>query len=238
MKKAGAILREVVSELYEEIKPGISTNEIDKLAEEKILKKGGKPSFKTVEDYKWTTCLPVNEQAVHTPPTKRILKDGDILTLDIGVYVDTLHTDYADTIIIGKNNDKRVNDFLKAGKNALEKSLSIVKKGTYLGEIAKIMEDTIESSGYKVLKQLTGHGVGRELHEDPYVLNYLDSRIEDTYQIQPGLTIAVEIIYSESTEEIAYEKSVPWSIITQDKSLSACFEKSIAITDKNTFILT
>lgn len=238
MKQGGAILREVVEELFPTIKAGMTTLEIDQRAEKMIKARGGEPSFTRVEGYKWTTCTPVNEQTVHTPPSQYVLKDGDVLTVDIGVYHDGLHVDFADTFVIGGKTDPETVKFLKTGKDALEQAVRMVKKGMYLGEIGAFMQEQITSKGYFILKELTGHGVGRELHEDPYVLNYLDRPIEKTYKIPEGLTIAVEIIYSMGTEKIAYEPHVPWSIITQDRSLSACFERSIAVTDKDTFILT
>lgn len=238
MKKGGVILREVVEELFPTIRAGMTTLEIDEKAEKMIRERGGEPSFKRVEGYKWTTCMPVNEQTVHTPPSSYVLKDKDVLTVDIGVYYDGLHVDYADTFVIGGKTDPETEKFLKTGKDALEQAVRMVNKGMYLGEIGAFMQEQITSQGYFILKELTGHGVGRELHEDPYVLNYLDRPIEKTYKIPEGLTIAVEIIYSMGTEGIAYEPRVPWSIITQDRSLSACFERSIAVTDKDTFILT
>jgi len=238
MKKGGIILQKVVAELFPLIVGGMSTLEIDQRAEKLILSYGGQSSFKRVDGYSWTTCLAINEQTVHTPPSKRVLKDGEVLTVDIGVYYEGLHTDFADTFVIGGKTDTKTQHFLDIGKNALETAVSFVKKGTYLGEIGKHMEEHITSEGYFILKELTGHGVGKELHEDPYVMNYLDRPVEKTYKIEPGLTIAIEIIYSMGTEKIAYEPTVPWSIITKDRSLSACFERSIAITDKDTFILT
>ncbi|MBP9691280.1 type I methionyl aminopeptidase [Candidatus Woesebacteria bacterium] len=238
MKRGGAILRDVMKELVPEIKAGMTTNEIDRMAEDMILARGGESSFKRVEGYKWTTCLPVNEQTVHTPPSDRVLKDGDVLTVDIGVYLDGLHTDYADTFVIGGTTDEKTQKFLDTGREALEKAVRMVHCGMHLGEIGAFMQKQIMGNGYFILKELTGHGVGRELHEDPYVMNYVDRPVEKTYKIPSGLTIAVEIIYSMGTERIAYEPHVPWSIITKDKSLSACFERSIAITDKDTFILT
>lgn len=238
MKKGGAILREVVDVLLPQIHAGMTTEEIDNEAERLIIEHGAEPSFKRVEGYKWTTCVPVNEQTVHTPPSnKKKLKQGDVLTVDIGVYLDGLHTDYATTFVIGGKTDPETEAFLKKGHDTLEKAIKKIKVGERLGTISAFIEEEMTGAGYYILKELTGHGVGRELHEDPYVLNYLDRPIEKTYKIPSGLTIAVEIIYAMGTERIAYEPNVPWSIITQDRSLSACFEHSIAVTDKETFIL-
>jgi methionyl aminopeptidase len=238
MKECGRILKTSTDELLKMIKPGITTLEIDQEAERLINKNGAESSFKKVPGYSWTTCLPVNEQAVHTPPSKRVLKDGDVLTIDIGAYLKGFHTDYATTCIVGTKKDPKIETFLTVGQETLEKAVSVVKQGAYLGEISKVMQDGIYGHGYFVLKELTGHGVGRELHEDPYVPNFLERPVEKTMKIPSGLVIAVEVIYSMGSELIAYENGQEWSITSADKSICACFERSIAVFDKNTYILT
>lgn len=238
MKAGGAMLRKAVEKLIPSIQVGISTNEIDLEAERLIRAEGGEPSFKRVKGYKWTTCLPINEQAVHTPPSDRVVQNGDVLTLDIGVYYEGLHTDYATTFIVGTKKDPKVETFLHKGQATLEKAIAQVQKGVRLGTIGEYIHSEITKAGYFILKDLTGHGVGKELHEDPYVFNYLDRPVEKTYLVPSGLTIAVEIIYSMGSEKIAYEPGVPWSIISKDRSIAACFERSIAVSDKETFILT
>ena len=238
MKEGGSILAKVVKELMPQIEVGMTTQEVDKRADKLIASHGAEASFKTVQGYSWATCLPVNAQAVHTPPSKYKLKQGDILTVDIGVFYKGFHTDYATTVFIGDGIDQKKQQFLKVGKETLDLAIEKVKEGDHLGTIAHFIEETIESNGYYILKDLTGHGIGKKLHEDPYVLNYVDRPIEKTYKIRNGLTIAVEIIYSMGSEEIAYEKNNDWSIVSKDFSLSACFEKSIAVQEGKTFILT
>ncbi len=238
MKESGAILSKVIAELLPQVQEGMTTKEIDEKAEKLILKYGAKPSFKTVPRYSWATCLPVNAQAVHTPPSNYVLKQGDILTVDIGVYYKGYHTDYATSLHIGRVKDLKIEHFLKTGKETLDKAINKVKEGVYLGEIGRYIEETINNNGYFILKDLTGHGIGKKLHEDPYVLNYVDRPIEKTFRIKSGLVIAVEIIYSMGSEEIAYEKNNDWSIVSKDFSLSACFEKTVAVQEGKTFILT
>lgn len=238
MEECGKKLRDTVEELIPFIKEGMTTLEIDKEAERLLVKNGAESSFKKVDGYSWSTCLPINEQTVHTPPTKRVLKAGDVLTLDIGAFYKGFHTDTATTFVIGGKTDQDTQKFLDAGKIALQKGIAQVNAGNHLGHISQVMEKEICGNGYFILKQLTGHGIGKELHEDPYVLNFLDKPIEKTYKMRPGLVIAVEIIYSQGTEEIAYEDETEWSIITDDHSLSACFEHTIAITEENAYILT
>ncbi|MFA9288809.1 MAG: type I methionyl aminopeptidase [Weeksellaceae bacterium] len=238
MKQGGKILRQVVAQLDEVIAAGKSTLEIDAMAEKLIREAGAEPSFQKVEGYSWTICAPINEQAVHTPPSDRVLQAGDVFTMDIGVFYGGFHTDYANTYFIGDTAPPAVDTFLKTGKETLARALELVKPGEYMGTLSGYIQHEIESAGYYILKDLTGHGVGRELHEDPYVLNYLEKPVHKTLKFKEGMTLAVEIIYSMGSEDIAYEKANAWSIRTKDKSLSACFEHTIAISDKNAFILT
>lgn len=237
MQEGGYRLRKVVNELIPWIKEGMTTNEVDKEAERLILAQGGKSSFKLVKNYYWTTCLPINQQVVHTPPSTRILKNGDILTIDIGMYYKGFHTDYADTIAIGEV-DRDIKLFLDVGKRTLKKAINCVHVGNNLNTISGVIEDEIYGNGYKIMKELTGHGIGRELHEDPYVFGFRQKTKQKSIIMQEGLVIAIEIIYSKGTENITYEKDDDWSIVTEDGSISACFEHTVAITHKGTIVLT
>lgn len=240
MQEGGAILRKTVETLIPWIKAGITTEDVDNEAARLIKENGGDISFNKVPGYSWATCLCVNEQIVHTPPNKYKLKDGDVLTVDIGVFHKGMHTDYADTIVIGGEDktDEATRKFLKVGREALDRAIEHARVGGYIGEISHSIEQDIYGNGYHILSELTGHGVGKDLHEAPYVPGYLDRPIEKTYKIKSGLVIAVEVIYSVGTEDIAHEKGDDWSIVTSDGSLSACFEKTIALFDKKRFILT
>lgn len=238
MKEGGGRLRKVVSRLLPEIRVGQTTEEIDRKAEELIKSEGGEPSFSKVKGYHWSTCLSVNEQVVHTPPSKRQLKYGDILTLDIGMFYQGFHTDFATTMIVGdnKNEEKRV--FLETGKKTLELAIEKARLGNKIGDISATIEKEIGGAGYFVMKELTGHGVGRELHEDPFVPGYVDQPREKSLTMKLGLVIAIEVIYAKGTEEIKPEPGSDWSIISANRSLTACFEHTIAITKKDTLILT
>lgn len=238
MTESGIRLRKVVRKLIPQIKIGKTTKQIDKEAEKLITEFGGEPSFKKVKNYNWSTCLPINEQIVHTPPSDRILKNGDVLTLDIGFYYREFHTDFATTFIVGKKKNKEILKFLEIGRETLNNALKKVKAGKYLGEISQTIEENITKNNFKVIPELTGHGIGRELHEDPYVPGFLNLPVEKTYMMRPGLVIAVEVIYAKGGRKIKFEKDSDWSIVTKDGSLSACFEHTIAITDKRALILT
>jgi methionyl aminopeptidase len=154
MKEGVLILRKVVDELIPKIDVGWRTEEIDAEAERLIRSYGAEPSFKTVKGYHWSTCLPVNEQAVHTPPSKRELKDGDIITLDIGVLYKEFHTDFAYSKLVGTSKDTNKEKFLKVGQETLDKALKKVAPGVYLGEIAEFIETEINKHRYFILKEL------------------------------------------------------------------------------------
>jgi methionyl aminopeptidase len=238
MQQGGEKLHQVVNQLKKEIKPGMSTKEIDKRAEELIKKKGGEPSFKKVPNYHWSTCICLNDQVVHTPPSDRKIMAGDYVTIDIGMYYQGFHTDYAESFLLDEEGCSCLDDFLQVGKQALYKAINQVKVGNRLGKVSLAIEKEIYGHGYFVLKELTGHGVGRQLHEDPFIPGYLDRPIYQTPLIKPGLVVAIEVIYSQTTEAIAYERGNQWSIVTEDGSLAACFEHTVAVTEKKSFILT
>lgn len=238
MKKGGKRLRQVVAELRPKIVPGVTTEQIDEIAGRLIKKYGGTASFKKVKGYHWNTCLPINEQVVHTPPSGKTIKSGDLLTLDIGMYYQGFHTDYAETLIVGENQDDKLTHFLEVGRRALFAAIDEARVGRRLGLISQAIEKEIYKNGFYVLKELTGHGIGRSLHEDPYVFGYGYRPIEKTLLIRPGLTIAIEVIYSVATEKIIHEEGNNWSVATADSSLSACFEHTVAVTENATLILT
>jgi len=238
MTEGGKKLKAVVKNLLFLIKAGVTTKEIDDKAEELIKKQGGNSSFKTVPGYLFSICSPINEQIVHTKPSSRILKDGDVLTLDIGMLYKGWHTDYAVTKVVGgQSKDEKINKFLKIGEETLYLAIKKAKIGNRLGAISEVIEKEITDNGYFIIKELTGHGIGRELHEDPYIFGFVDQPINKSLLIKKGLVIAIEIIYAMGTNDMIYEKD-NWSLITKDRSLSACFEHTIAVTDQGPIILT
>lgn len=238
MKEGGKRLHAAVEELLPLIKAGMTTLDIDREATRLIQKHGADTSFTRVKGYKWATCLPINEQVVHTPPSQRIVKNGDVLTVDIGAYYQSFHTDYATTFVVGGTSDEKINKFLTVGKKALDLAIVQARAGNRIGHISVEIEKEIYKNGYFILRDLTGHGIGQELHEDPYVPGFTSAPLEKTLELKSGLVIAIEVIYSMGSEEIAYEPGVAWSITSADKSLTACFEETVAITDENTYILT
>jgi len=239
MAHAGEMVKETMKQLVPLIKPGVTTQFLDKKAEFFIREQGGESSFKKVEGYKWTICAPVNEQVVHTPPNTRLLKKGDLLTIDIGAFWKGFHTDHAITVVVGGQETPEQKRFLDCGKSSLQAAIDAARIGNRIGHISQAMGDVVHNAGYVIMRQLTGHGVGRELHEDPFIPGFLDKPVEKTMKLRPGMTLALEVIYSMGkSSEIAYDGSDDWSIVPADRALSACFEHTIAITEKNTLVLT
>ncbi len=239
MKKGGAILKSVREQLLEYAQSGITTNDIEERARELTHKLGAHGSFTHTPGYSWFTCQSINEQIVHTPPSNRVLKEGDLLTIDVGVLYEGFHTDSAATIVVGGAPSKQVSRFLRAGQEALAKAISLLGVGVHIGTISQAIQQVIEQEyGYHIVPQLTGHGIGHTLWEDPHVFNYLNTQVEKTPIIENGLVIAIEPIYAVGTHKMKYEKGSDWSLVTADGSLAAQFEHTIAITDKNVFILT
>lgn len=243
MRQGGKILADVLFETMDRIRPGMTEIEVDKIAEELIIKKGGYPGFKKVRGYHHTTCISTNDVVVHGIPSSYVLKEGDVIGVDCGVLYKGFNTDMAETIIVTKDGGKRnanpeVEKFLKTGKEALEKAISVAVEGNRIGHVSKKIQEIVEGQGYSVVRSLIGHGVGKKLHEEPEVPGYLDRKLERTPKILPGMTFAVEIIYNMGEPEVMYSSRDGWTISSADHSLSGLFERTIAITDKGTEILT
>ena len=238
MRVGGEKLKAVMKQLVPQIRAGITTNDINVLAETYIKEQGADISFNKVEGYKWAVCVPINEQVVHTPPTKRILKNGDVLTVDIGAYYQGFHTDHAITLVVGGTSTPKIERFLQVGKEALQLAIDQARVGKRIGHISEAIEKKVGGAGYTIMKQLTWHGVGKQLHEDPLIPGYISKPIEKTMKLRPGMVLALEVIYSMGSADISYEENLEWSIITADKSMSACFEHTVALTDKNSLVLT
>ncbi len=226
MQQAGEKLKKILPEIIDSIKVGVSTAEINALAEEKIKKVGGYPAFKRVKGYNWATCIAVNEQLVHTPPSSRVLQASDVVTLDIGLEYKGFCVDYAQTIALPPVDDK-ISKFLQKGRQTLEEGIKIIQQTKDLYQYAQFVQQSIESAGYSIVRELTGHGIGKTLHEDPFVFNFPDESLKYV-KVKSGLSIAVEIIYAMGKGRMVYE-SDGWSVKTADDSISACFEHTVAI---------
>jgi len=245
MEEGGQVLGRILEELLNLAQPGVKLTEIETRAEELIQQKGGTPSFKTVEGYNWATCLCVNQMVVHGIPTEYPLKEGDLLTVDIGMLYRGWHTDTAWTKIIrcqasdaGHQADDEKEQFLKIGEEALQKAVSSSQVGNRVGQISSVIQSTVESAGYQIVKSLVGHGIGNKLHEPPQIPGFLKGRLEDTPLVEPGMTLAIEVIYAMGSGAIIYENDDGWTLSTRDRSLAAVFEHTIAATSSGPVVLT
>lgn len=240
MREGGKRLTQVLNQVLRAIKPGVSLEKLDKLAESLIEKKGGKPSFKMVKGYHWATCINVNQGVVHGVPDGYRLKEGDLVSVDMGMFYKGLHTDMARTLCVRRQKAKvkiQKDKFLETGKEALKKAIKAAKPGNRIGHISKAIQDVIQRKGYKPIEALTGHGVGKELHEEPQIPCFLKGKIEETPMLEPGMTLAIEAIYAQGSPEIVVAPN-GWTIETQDGKMSGLFEETVAVTRDGPLILT
>ncbi|MBI3576431.1 type I methionyl aminopeptidase [Candidatus Gottesmanbacteria bacterium] len=245
MREGGQKLGRILEQLLNLAIPGGNLLHIESEAQRLIKEAGGTPSFQTVAGYEWATCLCINEAVVHGVPKDYILKAGDVLTIDVGILYKGFHTDTAWTKLIqnsnppaGGQNYEEKEKFLKIGEEALWKAIAQVKAGNRVGHISKVIQEAIEGAGYGIVRTLVGHGVGIELHEAPQIPGYLRIPIEETLELLAGMTIAVEIIYAMGSGAVEYPNDDGWTIATKDRSLSAVFEHTVAITAGEPELLT
>lgn len=241
MAEGGRKLGGILQKLLDKAQPGVTLMDIETLADGLIRQEGGAASFKTVKGYKWATCLCVNDVVVHGIPTDYVLKDGNVLTIDVGMLYKGFHTDTAWTKIVKSDKREVISDkekFLRLGEEALWKAIAQAKASNRVGHISQTIQRIIEGAGYGIVKTLVGHGVGGELHEAPQVPGFLKTPIAATPELGEGMTIAIEVIYATGGGGVVYANDDGWSIATKDGSLSAVFEHTIAITAGGPQVLT
>lgn len=234
MRLAGAIVGDTHNYLKQYIKPGITTKELDILAEEYILSRNASPSFKGLYGFPGSICISLNEEVVHGIPSDRVLEDGDIITLDIGACYDGYHGDSAWSYPVGKISDVKQN-LLDQTKESLFEGLSVIKDGVHLGDVSAKIEQTARKYNLGVVKELVGHGIGKKVHEKPDVPNYGTKNTGPI--LKEGMTIAVEPMLNLGSPDI-YLLEDDWTIITSDYLPSAHFEHTILVTKEGYEILT
>lgn len=234
MREAGKIVARVHKRLWKEIKPGISTLQINKICEEVIRENGATPSFKGLYDFPCAVCTSVNEVLVHGIPNNEILKDGDIISVDVGACFKGYHGDSAWTFPVGKIS-KEANALLKVTEEALYVGLKQVKPGNRVGDISNAIQTYVESNGYHTPREYTGHGIGKSVHEDPYVPNV--GKKGEGPVLKKGMCIAVEPMVFVGTDKCKTLKD-GWGVVALDKSLAAHFEHTVVVTDDGYEMLT
>ena len=234
MRRAGKILASVHQELAKEIKPGMSTLDIDRLGEEMIRSHGCEPSFKNYCGYPASICVSVNEEVVHGIPTdKRIIKEGDIVSLDAGVIYKKYHSDAARTIGVGEIS-KEAELLIERTRQSFFEGMKMAVAGRHLHDISRAIGDYAESFGYGVVRDLCGHGIGSHLHEEPEIPNFRQWKRGP--RLCPGMTLAVEPMINIGTPDVLWMDD-EWTVITEDRSLSAHYENTILITEGKPEIL-
>lgn len=246
MQKGGKLLSGILKQLCQQAKPGVNLLEIEKKARHLIKKTGGKPSFKMVKSYQWATCLNINEGVVHGVPKDYSLKPGDLLTIDVGLFYKGFHTDSSCTIKVKSprrtslrgrqkakvKSNKKVDNFLKTGRKALKEAIKVAIPGNHVGHISAKIQEIIEGAGYVCIRTLTGHGIGKKLHEPPLIPCFLKEEIRETPKLKKGMTLAIEVIYAEGSPNVVTDKKDGWTVKTDDGKIAAVFEESIVVLDK------
>jgi len=236
MARGGRILAEAVTLMEKSVRPGISTQELDTIAEDFIRSHDGAvPSFKGLYNFPASICTSINNEIVHgIPSRKRVLIEGDIVSVDIGVKFEGYHTDSATTVAVGEIADES-RRLLATTRDALEAGVNAARSGNHLGDIGAAVQSVVEKAGFSVVRDLVGHGIGSGFHEEPQVPNY--GKPKRGLRIVPGLTIAIEPMVNVGKSGI---RTMPdrWTVVTIDGTRSAHFEHTVAITENGPRILT
>ena len=236
MRRSGRIVREILDELRAMVAPGVTTMDLEKAAERKIKESGAKPAFKGYYDYPCVLCTSVNEEIVHgIPSEKRVLKAGDIVSIDCGVVLDGYYGDAAITVAVGDTVSPERQKLLEVTEQSLYKAIEQVKIGNKVSDIGWAVQEYVEANGFSVVREFVGHGIGTKLHEEPQVPNFR-SRGADT-RLREGMVLAIEPMVNSGRPE-ARVLDDKWTAVTADGSSSAHFEHCVAVTRDGPLILT
>jgi len=235
MREAGAILYKVMNNLKKMVKEGVSANQINSLAEEMIVSYGATPAFKGYRGYPYSICVSVNEEVIHGFPVKeKIFKNGDIVSLDLGLMYKGYYSDMAYTIPVGEVDEEKKR-LLEVGERVLYSAISMAKIGMRIGNISSTIENLSKRYGYSVVKEFIGHGIGRKLHEEPEVPNFGSENSGAV--LKEGMTIAIEPMICMGRGEVFVDKD-GWTVKTKDNKPAVHFEHTVAITKNGPLILT
>ena len=234
MKKAGVIVRDTLNLIETLIKSGITTKYLDLEAEKYILQCGALPSFKGYGGFPSTLCISINDEVIHGIPSDKIIKDGDIISVDCGANIYGFHADAARTFTVGEVSSDIIN-LINVTKQSFFESLKYAVVGNRVGNISNAIQNYVESNGYHVVKDFTGHGIGRELHELPEVPNF--GKKDSGVFLKVGMALAIEPMVNVGTDKVEV-LSDDWTVVTKDGSLSAHYENTVIITENGVEIIT
>jgi methionyl aminopeptidase len=236
MRESGQILATILKHLGSEVKPGVSTKDLAVIAKRELSALGGEAPFLGYQGFPDVICISLNDEVVHgIPSPSRIIYDGDLVSLDFGVNYRGMITDSAVTLIAGKPKDKNHSQLLKYTKASLVDGIAVVKDGVRVGDIGAAVQSVLDKQGYGIVRDLVGHGVGHQLHEDPNVPNY--GRKNSGPWLSAGMTIAIEPMATMGSEKVMLDPD-HWTVRTRDHSMSAHFEHTILITETGSEVLT
>lgn len=236
MRRAGRVVREVLELVRSQVKPGATTFDLEHAAEKKIAELGAKPAFKGYHGFPAVLCTSINSEVVHgIPSPKRVLKEGDIVSVDCGAIVDGYYGDAAITVPVGQKIDPKTDRLLKVTEASLHAGIAAVKPGATLGDIGAAVQQVVEAEGFSVVRDFVGHGIGSSMHEDPQVPNFGEAG--RGMKLRTGMVIAIEPMVNAGKPEVRVLKD-GWTAVTDDGSMSAHFEHTVAVTDTGARILT
>jgi methionyl aminopeptidase len=235
MRRAGRVVAATIERLLEEVRPGITTSDLDLIAERSIRGEGAVPSFKGYRGFPASICTSLNEEVVHGIPGHRVLRDGDLLSLDVGAIWEGYHGDSAVSVLVGEPPSAEAEKLVRVTEESLEAGISQLRAGGRLSDVGHAIQQVVESVGFSVVREYVGHGIGRQLHEDPPIHNFGPPGRGP--ELRPGLVVAVEPMVNAGdwpTRVLADG----WTVVTDDGTLSAHFEHTIAITEDGPEVLT
>lgn len=236
MRQAGAIVATVLKEISERVEPGMTTADLDAYAEKRIREMGATPSFKGYYGFPASICACINDEVVHgIPNRKKVIHKGDVLKVDAGAYFEGFHGDSCMTIAVGEVKPEAA-ALIRVAEETLYKGIEQVKAGNCLLDIAGAIQDHAEANGFNIVENYTGHGVGRNLHEEPSVFNYRTHELPNV-RLRAGMTLAIEPILNAGSKHTR-TLSDRWTVVTVDRSLSAQFEHTVLVTENGYEILT
>jgi methionyl aminopeptidase len=235
MRRAGRIVAATINAVTAAVRPGLTTRDLDEVAEKTIMDEGATPSFKGYRGFPASICASVNEEVVHGIPGARTLKAGDILSLDFGAVWEGYHADSAVTVFVGEAPSAETEKLVRVTEEALDAGISQVRAGNRLSDISNAVQHVVEGAGFAVVREYVGHGVGRNLHEDPQIPNYGPPGRGP--ELKPGLVVAIEPMVNMGGWETRVLAD-GWTVVTADGSLSAHFEHTIAVTEEGPEVLT
>lgn len=233
LAESNRIVAETLNLLSNHIVPGIETSELDKIAEEYIISQGARPAFKGYMGFPSTLCISIDDEVVHGIPNGKLLEEGQIVSIDCGAEKNGYYGDSAKTFAVGEISSDKY-ELMKATQESLMKGIEAAREGNFVSDIGHAVQNYVESRGYSVVRDLVGHGIGTDLHEEPQVPNY--GKPKQGHRLQAGMCIAIEPMINAGKKEI-YTDVDGWTVKTKDGSASAHFEHTIAITKNGAKIL-